>query len=164
MNCNCWCTIVTIRVVGGEAAAASTLAPKIGPLGLSPKKVGDDIAKATKEWKGIRVSVKLIVQNRQAAVELVPTATSLVIKALNEPYRDRKKEKNVKHHGNLSLNDVIGVAKIMRPRSLAKTFSGTVLEILGTCAGVGCTIDNKSAADMIAAVKDGSVTVKEPSK
>ena len=90
---------------------------------------------------------------------MVPTATALVIKALNEPYRDRKKEKNVKHHGNISLNDVIGVAKIMRPRSFAKTFTGTVLEILGTCAGVGCTVDQKSAADMIAAVKDGRIGV-----
>lgn len=156
--------IVTIRVVGGEAAGASTLAPKIGPLGLSPKKVGDDIAKASKDWKGIRVSVKLIVQNRQAAVEVIPTATALVIKALKEPYRDRKKEKNIKHTGNLSLNDVIGVAKVMRPRSLAKTFSGTVLEILGTCAGLGCTVDNKKAADVIASIKEGTTVVKEPAK
>lgn len=140
------------------------MAPKIGPLGLSPKKVGDDIAKATKDWKGIRVSVKLIVQNRQAQVEMVPTATALVIKALNEPYRDRKKVKNVKHTGNVTLKDVIGVAKIMRPRSLAKTFSGTVLEILGTCAGIGCTVDNKNANAVIASIKDGTTTVTEPAK
>lgn len=30
--------------------ASSALAPKIGPLGLSPKKVGEDIAKATGDW------------------------------------------------------------------------------------------------------------------
>jgi large subunit ribosomal protein L12e len=155
---------LTIRVVGGEAAAASSLAPKIGPLGLSPKKVGDDIAKATKDWKGIRVSVKLIVQNRQAQVEMVPTATALVVKALKEPYRDRKKEKNIKHSGNVTLNDVIGVAKIMRPRSLAKTFSGTVLEILGTCAGIGCTVDKQNPNDVIASIKNGTTTVKEPAK
>merc|ERR1719236_256417 len=29
----------------------ASLAPKVGPLGLSPKKIGDDICKATKEWK-----------------------------------------------------------------------------------------------------------------
>ena len=49
--------IIMMRAVGGEAGAASSLAPKVGPLGLAPKKVGDDIAKATKEWKGIKVSV-----------------------------------------------------------------------------------------------------------
>ena len=53
--------IVIMRTVGGEVAAASSLAPKIGPLGLSPKKVGEDIMKATKEWKGMNVTVKLTI-------------------------------------------------------------------------------------------------------
>ena len=85
-------TEVLVRATGGEVGAASSLAPKIGPLGLSPKKVGEDIAKATaKDWKGLRVTCKLIVQNRQATVEVVPSAAALVIKALKEPPRDRKK-------------------------------------------------------------------------
>jgi len=84
---------INVRVVGGEAGAVSSLAPKVGPLGLSPKKLSDDIAKATQDWKGLRVTCKLIVQNRQAKVEVVPSAASLVIKALKEPSRDRKKTK-----------------------------------------------------------------------
>lgn len=55
---------VYLRAVGGEVGATSSLAPKIGPLGLSPKKVGDDIAKCSKDWKGLRITVKLTVQNR----------------------------------------------------------------------------------------------------
>lgn len=48
----------------------------------SPKKVGEDIAKATGAWKGLRVTVQLTIQNRQAKVDVVPSASSLVIKAL----------------------------------------------------------------------------------
>jgi hypothetical protein len=48
----------------------------------SPKKVGEDIAKATGDWKGLRVTVQLTIQNRQAKVSVVPSASSLVIKAL----------------------------------------------------------------------------------
>ena len=59
--------------------------------------MGDDIAKASKDWKGIRVMCKLRVQNRQAECTVVPTAAALIIKALNEPARDRKKEKNSTH-------------------------------------------------------------------
>lgn len=105
-----------------------------GPLGLSPKKIGEvgastgggcghvepdggchahgrrgasnapsrssdtffwciqDIAKETaKDWRGLRVTVKLTVQNRQAKVSVVPSAAALIIKALKEPVRDRKK-------------------------------------------------------------------------
>ena len=54
--------------------------------------IGEDIAKETaKEWKGLRVTVKLSVQNRIAKVSVIPSAASLVIKALKEPTRDRKK-------------------------------------------------------------------------
>jgi len=91
--------IIYVRVTGGEVPGASSLAPKVGPLGMSPKKVGDDLVKATMaEWKGLRVTCKLLVQNRQAKVEVVPGAASLIIKALKEPYRDRKKVKNSACH------------------------------------------------------------------
>lgn len=75
-----------MKAVGGEIGSASALAPKLGPLGLvnfcfvyvhhqftselfdyfdqSPKKVGEDIQKATMEWKGIKVMVRLSVINR----------------------------------------------------------------------------------------------------
>ncbi len=72
--------------------AAAHAPPPAGPLGLSPKKIGEDIAKETaKDWKGLRVTVKLTVQNRIAKVSVIPSASALVIKALKEPPRDRKK-------------------------------------------------------------------------
>lgn len=119
--------LVYLRAVGGEVGATSALAPKIGPLGLSPKKVGDDIAKATSDWKGLKITCKLIIQNRQAQIEVVPSAASLLIKALKEPPRDRKKVKNIKHNGNLTFDEIIKVARIMRPRSMARKLEGIFL-------------------------------------
>ncbi|KAG4974444.1 hypothetical protein JHK87_031265 [Glycine soja] len=131
---------------------------QIGPLGLSPKKIGEDIAKETaKDWKGLRVTVKLTVQNRQAKVTVVPSAAALVIKALKEPERDRKKTKNIKHNGNISLDDVIEIARVMRPRSMAKDLSGSIKEILGTCVSVGCTVDGKDPKDLQQEISDGVV-------
>jgi ribosomal protein L11 len=54
----------------------------------SPKKVGEDIAKATTAWKGLRVTVQLTIQNRQAQVSVVPSASSLVIRALKGTLTD----------------------------------------------------------------------------
>jgi hypothetical protein len=48
-NCRL-CAYSHLLATGGEVGASSALAPKIGPLGLSPKKVGEDIAKATGDW------------------------------------------------------------------------------------------------------------------
>merc|ERR1711915_989044 len=123
-------SVVKLRAVGGEVGATSSLAPKVGPLGLSPKKVGEDICKATGAWKGLKVTVQLTIQNRQAQVEVVPSAAALLIRALKEPHRDRKKVKHVKHNGSVSFDEVINIARIMRPRSLAKNFAGTILEVL----------------------------------
>ena len=121
----------------------------------APKKSCDDIKKATMVWKGLKITVKLTIVNRQATVnfdniclieqvEVVPSASSLIIRELNEPPRDRKKDKNsmmihnetnniVKHSGNITLDQVIKVAKILRERSYANKLSGTVKEVLGTC-------------------------------
>ncbi|VVC92768.1 60S ribosomal protein L12 [Leptidea sinapis] len=153
--------IVNLRCIGGEVGATSSLAPKIGPLGLSPKKVGDDIAKATGDWKGLKITVQLVVQNRQAQISVVPSAAALIIRALKEPPRDRKKQKNIKHSGNITLDDVIGIAKVMRPRSMARYLSGSVKEILGTAQSVGCTVDGRPPHDLIDDINSGALTIDE---
>jgi len=150
-------TVVYLRAVGGEVGATSSLAPKIGPLGLSPKKVGDDIAKATGDWKGLKITVKLSIQNRQATISVVPSAASLIIKALKEPARDRKKVKHVQHNGDITMDNVFEISRVMRERSIARKFEGTVKEILGTAQSVGCTIDGQHPHDVIDSINEGEV-------
>ena len=70
----------------------SAQAPKISPLGLSPKKADGDIVKTTSDWKGLRVMVKLTIHNGQAQTEVVPSASALIVTVLKEALRDRKKQ------------------------------------------------------------------------
>merc|ERR1740139_284214 len=111
------------------------------------------------EWKGLNVTVKLTVVNRQATVSLIPSASSLVMKALNEPVRDRKKVKNVVHNGNITLDAVIDIARAMRERSMSRALSGTVKEILGTCNSIGCTVNGESPRDVQQGIDDGEVEI-----
>ncbi|XP_035582880.1 60S ribosomal protein L12-like [Zalophus californianus] len=103
--------VVYLRCTGGEVGATSALAPKIRPLSL------------------------------QAQIEVVPSASALIIKALKEPPRDRKKQKNIKHSGNITFDEIVNIAQQMRHRSLARELSGTIKEILGTAQSVGCNVD-----------------------
>jgi len=153
-------TVITLRCVGGEAAGASSLAPKVGPLGLAAKKIADDIAAQTKAYKGLRCTVKLTVKNRQATIEVVPSASLLVIKGLKEPERDRKKEKNILHNGNLTLDAVVKMAQSHRARSRSATLAGTVKELLGTAQSVGATVDGKSPKDIQQAITEGTIKVE----
>ena len=132
---------------------------KVGPLGVPAKKVNEDIQKATQEYKSLRILVRVTVANRQATVEPVPSTSCLVIKGLKEPARDRKKEKNIKHHGNLTLDQVIEIARKQRSKSLARELKGTVLEVLGTCSSMGCNVEGMSARDLTNKVKSGEIAV-----
>ena len=124
--------------------------------------------------------MQLTIQNRQAQVSVVPSASSLVIKALKgtpcyfsalcscsvdltlvEPPRDRKKEKNIKHSGNIALDEIYEIARTMKYKSLAKDLAGGVKEILGTAQSVGCTVDGRPPHDVIEAISAGEIDVPD---
>lgn len=104
---------------------------------------------------------KLSIQNRQATVSVAPSAASMIIRALKEPPRDRKKVKDVPHDGNIPFDAVIEVAKQCRGRSIAKHMAGTVKEVLGTAQSVGCTVDGQPPHDIIDQINDGSIEVED---
>lgn len=56
--------------------------------------------------------------------------------------------KHIKHDGNVTLDQVIDIARTMRERSMARTLAGTVKEMLGTCNSVGCTVNGQSPRDI----------------
>lgn len=69
----------------------------------------------------------------------------------------------MKHNGNLQFDDIITIARTMRPRSMARMLSGTVKEILGTAQSVGCTIDGSHPQDLIKQIDSGELEVPEVS-
>merc|ERR1712130_697331 len=145
----CWWRSWCHLLIGSQDRSARSI----------PQKVGDDICKATGDWKGLKITVKLTIQNRQAQVSVVPSASSLIIKALKEPPRDRKKVKNISHNGNITMDDIISISRTMRPRSGARDLSGTIREILGTAQSVGCTVDGSDPHDLIEQIRDGELDV-----
>ncbi len=92
-------------------------------------------------------------------MSVVPSASSLVIRALKEPPRDRKKEKNIKHSKSIPLDEIFDIARTMRAanKSLSRELKGTVLEILGTAFSVGCQVDGRSPKDISDEIKEGNI-------
>ena len=78
-----------------------------------------------------------------------------------EPPRDRKKEKNIKHTGNIPLDEIINIARTMKAKSLAKELSGCVKEILGTAQSVGCTVEGQPPHDIIDGINAGEIEVPD---
>lgn len=128
---------------------------------MPAKKVGEDIVKATvAEYKGLRVTVLITILNRVATIAVVPGVSSMVIKALQEPPRDRKKVKNIKHSGSISFGEVLKIARAVRStKSLSCNLGGTVREVLGTCLSIGCHIDGKAPREILSQVQSGELAV-----
>ena len=83
------------------------------------------------------------------------------MRELKETPRDRKKVKNVVHNGNITLDSVIEIARVMRCKSMAKKLEGTVKEILGTCFSIGCSVNGMSPHDVQKEIEAGEITIPE---
>lgn len=57
------------------------------------------------------------------------------------------------------MDQIIEIAREMRPRSMARYMSGTVKEILGTAQSVGCTVDGVNPHDKIDEINDGTLEI-----
>ena len=66
----------------------------------------------------------------------------------------------VKHSGNLTMDQIIEIARTMRPRSMARKLVGTVKEILGTAQSVGCTVDGQPPHDIIDKINDNEIEIE----
>ena len=102
-----------------------------------------------------------MVMDRNCYVTVLPTAAPLILKALKEGPRDRKKQKGMKHNGNLKIDDIIEIAKKLKHKSYSKEFKGTVKEVLGTCVSIGCTVDNKKPKEVQALIDDEEIEINE---
>ncbi|EPQ11503.1 60S ribosomal protein L12 [Myotis brandtii] len=129
--------IVCLRCTDGEVGAMSALTPQICPL------------------------VKLTIQNRQALIERVPSASALTIRTLKEPPQDGKKPKKKK---KIKIKQV-EISLLMRlstlpercDRSFAGELSGTIKEILGSAQSVGGGVDGHHPLDIMDDISSDAV-------
>jgi large subunit ribosomal protein L11 len=57
--------------------------------------------------------------------------------------------------GNLTMDQVISIAKKRQTSTYAKTIKSSVKEVLGTCQSMGITIEDKIAKDIAKEVREG---------
>jgi large subunit ribosomal protein L12e len=151
--------VIRARVWGGESGVTAKLAPRLGPLGVNSGQVGQQVAKATEGYKGFRCTVQITIVDRQATISVVPTTSTLLIAALQEPHRDRKKTKGVRHSGSLSIDTIIDIARQMRHKSMSKTLAGTVKEVLGTAQAMGALCEGQDSKVIQKKITSGEIPI-----
>lgn len=151
--------IISLLVEGGKATSGPPLGPALGPLKVDINKVVQEINEKTKEFEGMKVNVKVIVdENKNVKIEVgTPPTAALILKEIGAQKGAKGKDEII---GNISLEQVIKIAKIKRGSSLSKNLTNVVLEVLGTCLSMNVTCDGKNPKEVIKSIKEGKIKIE----
>jgi len=143
-------------VPGGQATAGPPLGPTLGPLGVNVMAIVNKINELTKDFGGMKVPVKIIVDvdTKEFEVEVgTPTTSALIAKELGieKGSGDPGKQKV----GNLTIQQVIKIAKMKRQELLAKNLKKAAKEVLGSCVSMGVTVEGKDPREVQREIDEG---------
>jgi large subunit ribosomal protein L12e len=176
---------ITIRLDRYRGVHSTWLAPKIGPLGLSPKKVSDEI-NAFAEQNSCKHVIQLIVYtDRTFAIvnkpdtsdrilHNIPIATNLRVhydelrlyQQTNDKVKNRRGMQQQKYYlndGSVGLHQIVVIARKMylEKKTTAKSLTAAVLVVLGSCVSIKCKVNGKDPKYWQQQISDGLVVVED---
>ncbi len=149
--------VVELLVDGGKATAGPPIGPILGPLGVNVLAIVNKINEVTKEYSGMKVPVTVTVDPETKEFEVsvgIPTTAALIVKEAQ--IEKGSGAPNTQKVGNITMEQVIKIAKIKRPVLLAKNLKAAVKEILGSCVSIGVTVEGKDPRDVQKELEKGA--------
>jgi large subunit ribosomal protein L11 len=148
-------------VEGGKASAGPPLGPALGPLGVNIMDIINTINDKTKQFDGMKVPVKVIVDPKTKNFEIevgTPPASSLIFKELGL----EKGSGSAGTHkiGNLTVDQAIKIAKMKQDNLLGKELKHKTKEVIGTCVSIGVTVEGKKPQEIQKAIDEGEYDSK----
>ena len=148
--------IINALVTGGEASAGPPLGPALGPLGVNVLMIVNEINKQTADFKGMRVPVKIEVdQETKAFTVAIGTPTTSALIAKEAAIAKGSAKPNTDFVGDLTLDKVIGIAKSKIAGSYARNVKTAAKEVVGSCVSMGVKIEGKDAREFMAELDSG---------
>lgn len=150
-------------VDGGAAKPTPPLGPTLAMAKLNVGKVIQMINEKTKEFAGMKVPVKIIYDtDTKEVIEIkvgTPPVSSLVKKELGvekAKISEEDQKKGVTSIGNLTMQQVVKIAKMKMDDLYAKDLKSAVKQVLGTIVSMhGITVEGKEPKEVLKEVKEG---------
>ena len=153
--------IIKALVEGGKASAGPPLGPALGPMGVNIMQVINTINEKTKQFNGMKVPVKVIIDPATKNFEIevgTPPAASLI---LNEMGGEKGSSSPTRHKaGDITIDQAIKVAKMKFDNLLGRDLKHKTKEIIGTCRSMGVTVEGKNPSEIQKAIDDGEYDAK----
>ena len=151
--------VFKFRVDAGKATPGPPIGQALGPTGVKTPQVVAKINEMTKQYMGMKVPVKVIIDmsTKEFEVEVGQPSVSSVL--LHEVGKSSGVGKpgvaGEATAGDISMETIIKVAE-QRVKSLnASNFKAAVKTILGVAASVGLTVEGKRPKEVIAELESG---------
>jgi large subunit ribosomal protein L11 len=148
--------LIKLLVEGGKMTPGPAVAQQLGPMGINLGEVISQVNDATKDFKGVTVPVHLDVdgKTKEFSIKVLSPPTSELIK--KELGIEKFSGARIKEQaGNLSIEQVIAVAKSKHDSLLSRDFLASVTSVIGTCLANGVLIESKDPKEVLAEVKSG---------
>ena len=147
---------VDALVDGGKASAGPPIGSSLGPLKVNIGQVVSQINDMTKDFKGMKVPVKIIVDTEDKSFTITigtPPATQLLMKEIG--IEKGSGEPHINKSGVISFEQVIKVAKMKSSSLIVNNLKSAVKTIVGSCQSAGVLIDGKDARDILKEINQG---------
>ncbi len=146
---------VEALVDGGRASAGPPLGPALGPKGVNIGQVIAKINEKTKAFDGMKVPVKIIINDDKSfEIKVGTPPISALIKGelgLSSGSGSPKADKV----GNLTIDQAKKLADMKNDDLLGADMKARVMEVAGNCVSMGITVDGKDAKKFQKDVKAG---------
>ncbi len=152
-------TTISGLVEGGKASGGPPLGPALGPLGVPVNDIIKEINEKTKQFAGIKILVKVIVDTTTKKFKIEvgsPSASALILKELGVQSGAKTKEEII---GNLTLDQVKKIAKAKEASMYGGDLAQRVKQILGTCKSMGVKCENEDPRNIIKKIELGELKV-----
>jgi large subunit ribosomal protein L11 len=154
--------IIEMLVEAGKATPGPTTAPRISAYKLNTGEIFKQINEKTKEYSGMKVPVKLIIDKKDHSYEIVigtPPVSSLIKKELGiekAKITEEEKAAGKTTTGNLTFEQVVKIAKIKQEELLGKDFKAIVKQVVGAANSLtGVQIEGKRPKEIIKEIDEG---------
>ncbi len=147
---------VEALVEGGKASGGPPIGPALGPTGVNIFQVVQKINEVTKPFEGLKVPVKIIVdqETKEFEVEVgVPPTSALILKEIG--VSKGSSTPNTDYVGNLTIDQLKEIAKAKAAELSALDMKSAVMIVAGTCLSMGVTIEGKNAKEFQREVREG---------
>jgi large subunit ribosomal protein L11 len=136
--------IVKALVTGGSASGGPPIGPAVGPTGINIKDVVDEVNAKTMVFKGLTVPVRIECDPETKQFEIfveTPSTASLLLKELGA---EKGSSANLEQRiGDLTLEQVMSVARAKKEIYMDRTFKKSVKSVLGTALSIGATVEGE---------------------